>query len=104
MEEITLTDRLKKILLNIPLFEGLSNNVKETFPDRLDYVVYDIEKNDIVVRQNTPCKTLFILLEGQLRVDIIDGWGNNVMIEDIIAPRAFTTPHLFSKDLSLIQL
>lgn len=101
MEQITLTDEHKKILFGIPLFEGLSNNKKITFTDRLDYVVYDIQKNDIIARQNTPCKSLYILLEGQLRVDIIDGFGNNVMIEDIIAPRAFATPHLFSKDHTL---
>lgn len=101
MERITLTERYQNILFDIPLFEGVSNNIKQTFLDRLDYVLYDIEKNDIIARQNTPCRSLYILLEGLLRVDIIDGWGNNVMIEDIIAPRAFATPHLFSKDNTL---
>ncbi|MDR2914956.1 MAG: cyclic nucleotide-binding domain-containing protein, partial [Tannerella sp.] len=101
MEQITLTDEHKKILYDIPLFEGISNNVKPILLERLDFVLYGIEKNDIIARQNTPCKSLYILLEGQLRVDIIDGWGNNVMIEDIIAPRAFATPHLFSKDSTL---
>lgn len=101
MEQIALADKHKRILFDTLLFEGLSSNVKLTFLDRLDFVLYDIEKNDIIARQNTPCKSLYILLEGQLRVDIIDGWGNNVMIEDIIAPRAFATPHLFSKDNTL---
>lgn len=101
MEQIALTGKHRKILFDIPLFEGLSSNIKDTFLDRLDFVLYSIEKNDIIARQNTPCKSLYILLEGQLRVDIIDGWGNNVMIEDIIAPRAFATPHLFSKDNTL---
>ncbi len=82
MERITLTERYQNILFDIPLFEGVSNNIKQTFLDRLDYVLYDIEKNDIIARQNTPCRSLYILLEGLLRVDIIDGWGNNVMIED----------------------
>ena len=101
MERITLTERYQNILFDIPLFEGVSNNIKQTFLDRLDYVLYDIEKNDIIARQNTPCRSLYILLEGLLRVDIIDGWGNNVMIEDIIAPRVFATPHLFNKDNTL---
>ena len=39
-----------------------------------------------------------VLLEGKLRVDIIDGLGNEVMIEYIVAARAFATPHLFSSD------
>ena len=44
------------------------------------------------------CKKLYVLLEGKLRVDIIDGLGNEVMIEYIVAARAFATPHLFSSD------
>ena len=101
MEQIALTEKHEKILFSIPLFEGLSSNIKLTLLDRLDYILYEIEKNDVIARQNTPCKSLYILLEGQLRVDIIDGWGNNVLIEDIIAPRVFATPHLFSKDSTL---
>ena len=42
-----------------------------------------------------------MLLEGKLRTDIIDGLGNEVMIEYIIAPRTFATPHLFSSDNTL---
>ena len=101
MEQVMLTEKHRKILNDIPLLEGLSRNIKTTFLDRIDYVLYDIEKHDVIARQNTPCKSLYILIEGQLRVDIIDGWGNNVLIEDIIAPRAFATPHLFSKDNTL---
>lgn len=101
MEAVCLTEKHQKILFQIPLFEGLPDNIKTSILDRLDFQIYDIAKNEIIARQDTPCKSLYILLEGQLRVDIIDGWGNNVMIEDIIAPRAFATPHLFSKDNTL---
>ena len=101
MEQIMLTGPLKDILFNVSLFEGLSNDDKRMSVDKLDYILLSIEKNDIIARQNTPCKSLYVLLEGQLRVDIIDGWGNSVLIEDIIAPRAFATPHLFSKDSTL---
>ena len=101
MKQILLTEQHQKILFQIPLFEDLPNNIKHSILEQLDYQLYEISKNDIIAHQNTPCKSLYILIEGQLRVDIIDGWGNNVMIEDIIAPRAFATPHLFSKDSTL---
>lgn len=101
MEQILLTDKHKKILYQIPLLDGVPDNKKQTVLDRLDYQLYAIDKNDIIAHQNTPCKSLHILLEGQLRVDIIDGWGNSVMIEDITAPRTFATPHLFTKDNTL---
>ena len=101
MKQVLLTEEYKLILFKIPLFEDLPDNVKANLLDDLDYTLYEIEKNEIIAHQNTPCKSLFILVKGELRVDIIDGWGNKVMIEDIIAPRAFATPHLFSKDNTL---
>lgn len=58
-------------------------------------------RKEIIARQNTTCKHLFVLLKGKLRVDIIDALGNSVMIEHIVAPRAFATPHLFSTDNTL---
>ena len=35
------------------------------------FLVDTSDKKDIVARQGTPCKKLYILLEGKLRVDII---------------------------------
>lgn len=96
MEKITCTDEHRELLFNIPLFRDLPQNVKSTLLERLDYQVYHIGKKDEIARQGTPCKRLFVLLKGQLRADIIDGAGNEVLIEYIIAPRAFATPHLFN--------
>ncbi len=61
---------------------------------KLDFVIYAANKKEIVVTQGTPCNKFIVLLEGKLRTDIIDGLGV-VMIEYIIAPRTFATPHLF---------
>lgn len=96
MKKITCTDEHKELLFGIPLFRDLPRNVKSTLLDRLDYHVYHIDKKDEIARQGTPCKCLYVLLKGKLRADIIDGSGNEVIIEYIIAPRAFATPHLFN--------
>lgn len=96
MEKITCTDEHKELLFKIPLFRDLPLNVKSTLLDRLDFQVYHVGKKDEVARQGTPCKRLYVLLQGKLKADIIDGAGNEVMIEYIIAPRAFATPHLFN--------
>ncbi|NDV59847.1 Crp/Fnr family transcriptional regulator [Bacteroides sp. 519] len=101
MDKIECTGEHEKILFDIPLFRDLPLNVKSTLLNRLDYTLYDIRKKDIIARQSTPCKRLMVLLKGKLRVDIIDALGNEVMIEYIIAPRAFATPHLFSTDNTL---
>ncbi|WP_178795317.1 cyclic nucleotide-binding domain-containing protein [Bacteroidaceae bacterium] len=96
MEKIVCTEEHKELIFQIPLFRDLPQNVKSTLLDRLDYQVFHVEKKDEIARQGTPCKRLYVLLKGKLRADIIDGSGNEVMIEYIIAPRAFATPHLFN--------
>ena len=101
MRKITLTDEYKEQLFLIPLFRDLPLNIKHSLLDRLDVSVYEVNKKDIIATQGTLCKKLYVLLEGKLRVDIIDGLGNEVMIEYIVAARAFATPHLFSSDGTL---
>ena len=89
MKKIQLTDSHKEKLFQIPLFRDLPLNIKESLLEKLDFVIYAANKKEIVVTQGTPCNKLFVLLEGKLRTDIIDGLGNEVMIEYIIAPRTF---------------
>ena len=91
MKKIQLTNAHKEKLFQIPLFRDLPLNIKESLLDKLDFVIYAADKKEIVVTQGTPCNKLYVLLEGKLRTDIIDGLGNEVMIEYIIAPRTFAT-------------
>ena len=98
MRKITLTDKHQELLFQIPLFRDLPLNIKHSLLDRLDISLYSVDKKDIIATQGTLCKKLYVLLEGKLRVDIIDGLGNEVMIEYIVAARAFATPYLFSSD------
>ena len=84
MKKIQLTDTHKEKLFQIPLFRNLPLNIKESLLEKLDFVVYIANKKEIVVTQGTPCNKLYVLLEGKLRTDIIDGLGNEVMIEYII--------------------
>lgn len=101
MKKIPLTDLHKDKLFQIPLFRDLPMNIKHSLLEKLDYVVYSVDKKEIVATQGTPCNKLYVLLEGKLRTDIIDGLGNEVMIEYIIAPRTFATPHLFNTNNTL---
>lgn len=101
MEPIVCSKEHEELLFQIPLFRDLPKNVQESLLDKLDYSTYDIKKGEIILRQDTQCKHLYVLLKGKLRVDIIDAMGNEVLIEHIIAPRAFATPHLFKTDGTL---
>ena len=95
MEKILLDEKYEQLLFQIPLLRDLPHNIKQSLLEKLEYSVYSIDKKDIVA------KKLYILLEGKLRVDIIDGLGNKVMVEYIVAPRAFATPHLFGSNTTL---
>ena len=83
MKKIQLTNAHKEKLFQIPLFRDLPLNIKESLLDKLDFVIYAADKKEIVVTQGTPCNKLYVLLEGKLRTDIIDGLGNEVMIENV---------------------
>lgn len=94
-ENIHLSDKQIAIIHKIPLFRGVSDEFKSGLLDRLDYFVVEIKKNQEIIRQDTICNHLHILLEGNLEVNIIDVSGNKIKVENIVAPRSFATPHLF---------
>jgi CRP-like cAMP-binding protein len=94
-DHIGLTERHINIMHKIPLFKGISEETKKSLIDRLDYFLTPLKKGEIIIRQDTSCNHMHILLEGKLDVNIVDGSGNNIKVEDLIAPRSFATPHLF---------
>lgn len=101
MDKLECTEEIKELLFSIPLFKDLPLNVKQTLLERLNCQFFRIHKKEVIARQNTPCKWLYVLLKGRLKVDIIDALGNEILVEYIVAPKAFATPHLFSADSTL---
>lgn len=98
MERIELSDSYRERLLGIAPFDGLGAERADNILERLDHAAYRIVKGDVVARQGVPCSHLFALLEGRLRVDIVDAFGNRILVEHIEAARVFATPHLFGAD------
>lgn len=98
METIEFNDYYKDILFSIPLFRDLNTHIKKKLIQELDFNLFKIQNNEIIAEQGEACSRLYILLKGELEVNIIDANGNEVLIENIVAPRAFATPHLFKED------
>lgn len=97
MRKITLTDKHQELLFQIPLFRDLP--LTSSIHCSTGWISPCTRSTKRYhCHPGTLCKKLYVLLEGKLRVDIIDGLGNEVMIEYIVAARAFATPHLFSSD------
>lgn len=101
MDKLECTEEIQELLFSIPLFKDLPLNVKQTLLEKLNCQFFRIHKKEVIARQNTPCKWLYVLLKGRLKVDIIDALGNEILVEYIVAPKAFATPHLFSADSTL---
>ncbi|MBK5720374.1 Crp/Fnr family transcriptional regulator [Dysgonomonas sp. Marseille-P4677] len=95
-EQLELTERQINLIHKIPLFRGLTDDMKAKLLDKLDYSVSRILKGEVIIKQDTICSHMLILLEGKLEVNIIDITGNYIKVENIVAPRAFATPHLFN--------
>lgn len=98
METIEFNDYYKDILFSIPLFRDLNTILKKRLIQELDFNLFKIQNNEIIAEQGEACSRLYILLKGELEVNIIDANGNEVLIENIVAPRAFAIPHLFKED------
>lgn len=98
MKQINITDELSSLLYEIPLFNELSQDIKHQLLTILDYSIYSYNTGETVIRQGELCTSLYILLKGKFKVDIIDGNGSEILVEHLEGPRTFATPHLFKKD------
>lgn len=95
MVKVEFTNDYKELLLQIPLFRDLEQGLKQRLLTELEFTLYEVPRKTVVLQQDTRCNHLYVLLKGELSVDIIDVAGNLIKVEEIIAPRAFATPHLF---------
>ena len=84
------------MIYETPLFRGMNDEFKNSLLEKLDYFVAPLKKGEVIIQQDTPCHYMHILLEGNLEVNIVDASGNSIKVENIVAPRAFATPHLFN--------
>ena len=98
MKTISFDNHYKDKLLSIPLFADLPVYLQNDIIKKLDFKLYEINEHTVILEQGDVCCNLYILLEGTLKVNIVDANGNEILIEHIEAPRAFATPHLFKKD------
>ena len=79
MVKVEFTDEYQKILWQISLFKDMDVSLQRRLPLELELSVYEVARKEVVLKQDTYCNHLYVLLK----------------VEDIRAPRAFATPHLF---------
>lgn len=98
MVKVEFTDEYRQLLWQVPLFRDLNITLKERLIEELEFTLYKVSSKEVVLQQDTRCNHLYVLLKGEFEVDIIDVAGNLVKVEEIVAPRAFATPHLFGEN------
>lgn len=98
MTPIAIDSHYEELLFSIPLFRDLRQEIKQTLLERLNYRLYSASRGEVVIRQGDKCAHLCVILTGRLEVNIIDYYGNEVLVEHLQAPRVFATPHLFGDD------
>ena len=109
MVKVEFTDEYQKILWQISLFKDMDVSLQRRLPLELELSVYEVTRKEVVLKQDTYCNHLYVLLKGELEVNIVDVAGNLVKVEDIRAPHLFGDKNLLpatftaSKDSVLLM-
>lgn len=56
----------------------MDNSLQRRLPQELELSVYEVARKEIVLKQDTYCNHLYVLLKGELEVNIVDVAGNLV--------------------------
>ena len=86
------------ILIQSPLFNGISDEECRELFSKIHYQLRKFEKDAIVVQGGADVTHLFVVLAGSVRGEMIDYSGKTVKIEDIEAPRPLAAAFLFGKE------
>lgn len=69
------------IHISSPLFEGISREEAEAMLPCLGAVRTRYEKGEQIMRAGQPCDRMGIVLSGQVRVEVLDAWGDATILE-----------------------
>ena len=86
---------MQEILARCLLFKGYDQEKIDTIFSRYPYQVKTYAKDQTVVLRNEKCESLMIIIEGQVRGEMLDFSGKIVKIEDISAPNMIASAFLF---------
>ncbi|MGL5730391.1 MAG: Crp/Fnr family transcriptional regulator, partial [Bacteroidales bacterium] len=72
-----------KVLEKSPIFKGLSGVQISDLISRMHYSLHNYKKGDLIVSRNSRCNSLYIVIQGQCRADIVDDSGKLIKIDSI---------------------
>ena len=84
-----------EILCHSPIFWGLTPIEIQDILRGVPNQVRSFKKGDMVVQSEETCSQLLVLIEGQVKGEMVDYSGKTLKIEDIAAPRPLAPAFLF---------
>ncbi len=82
-------------LSNCPVFKGVSENESARLLGQIQFQVKNFSRDEVIALAGKKIRSLYIVLSGSVRGEVIDYSGNTIKIEDIEAPRPMAVAFLF---------
>ncbi len=86
------------ILAYSPVFRGISPQDIEALLKQVTFQVKVFEKEQLIAQRGQELKSFCILIEGQVRGEMLDPSGKTLKVEDIEAPRPIAIGFLFGQN------
>lgn len=86
-----------ELLAKCNLFKGMAVEEMSELFENLNYQKKSYEQEQVVAYADTEIKSLYILIEGEARGEMMDFSGKTIKIEDLDAPTLLAPAFLFGK-------
>ncbi len=87
-----------QLIAQCPVFRGISEKETELLLEKIHYHVKSFGKDEMVVFAGEQVTSLYIIMSGSVKGEMIDYSGKTIKIEDIEAPKPLATAFLFGKE------
>ena len=87
-----------QLISQCPVFRGTPEDIMEKLLGKIHFQVRKFQKGEVMALAGDEVKSLFILLSGSARGEMINYSGKTIKIEDIEAPKPLASAFLFGKE------
>lgn len=84
--------------MEFPLFAGADKEILNNFLLNAPHKISSFRKGDIVVMQDSPCRSLMLLCQGSLSARMTNSEGKEVTIEILHAPEILAPAFLYASE------
>ena len=85
-------------IMEFPLFAGADKDILINFLLNAPHKISSFRKGDIVVMQDSPCRSLMLLCQGSLSARMTNSEGKEVTIEILHAPEILAPAFLYASE------